>query len=88
MKKDKLKLIFFGDSICVGQYVSAHKTWVTSLMKNKLIKNDGTIGSLYIKSMNDFIEVDRKTRAFDFPACEPAYYKINDIKFFVKRERI
>lgn len=28
-----LKLYFFGDSICVGQYVSIHKTWVSMVSK-------------------------------------------------------
>jgi acyl-CoA thioesterase I len=28
------KLIFFGDSICTGQYVSIHKGWVTQLSRS------------------------------------------------------
>lgn len=33
-----LKLYFFGDSICVGQYVSIHKTWVS--MVSRKIEED------------------------------------------------
>jgi acyl-CoA thioesterase I len=33
------KLIFFGDSICTGQYVSIHKGWVTQLSKSLSNKN-------------------------------------------------
>jgi len=28
-----IKLYFFGDSICFGQYVSTHKTWTTRISK-------------------------------------------------------
>jgi len=28
---DQLRVLFFGDSICVGQFVSIHKTWVSQI---------------------------------------------------------
>jgi len=45
-----LKLYFFGDSICVGQYVSVHKTWVSKIsqkleddLKNKVIAINASV---------------------------------------------
>lgn len=39
-----------------------------------------------IKNVNDFVEVDRKARAFYFPPHEPAYFKVGGIKYYVERE--
>ena len=36
-----------------------------------------------IKSVNDFEEVDRKSRAFYYPPHEPAYIILNNKKFFI-----
>ena len=31
MAQQQIKIIFFGDSICVGQFVSIHEGWVTQI---------------------------------------------------------
>lgn len=36
-----------------------------------------------IKDLNDFNEVDKKSRAFYFPPFEPAYFKLNGKKFYI-----
>lgn len=40
MSCDPIKVIFFGDSICVGQFVSIHKGWVTCVSA-RLAEIDG-----------------------------------------------
>jgi methionyl-tRNA formyltransferase len=39
-----------------------------------------------IECLEDFQEVDRKSRAFYFPPHEPAYFEINGIRFYVSRK--
>lgn len=34
MAQQQIKIIFFGDSICVGQFVSIHKGWVSQISKH------------------------------------------------------
>ena len=52
------KLIFFGDSICTGQYVSIHKGWVNKLSKslsseNIMILNSSVNGRTSRQALED-----------------------------------
>lgn len=39
-----------------------------------------------INKLSDYTEVDRKARAFYFPPHEPAYYIMNDEKFYITKK--
>jgi methionyl-tRNA formyltransferase len=71
--------------------------FINDLINNNEIprKKITSIGTFYkyndinnlkeIKDIYDFEEVDTKVRAFDFPNKEPAYYILNNTKFYIKR---
>ena len=49
-------------------------------------KRDSLIGLREIKNLSDFNEVDKKSRAFFFNPFEPAFFIINERKFYVLPE--